>query len=170
MFPRLSRLNTKFLFLYLPKQNIAIDKSLNTLERTFILQEVSTTEVIKIQSKSLNSVNQLLDICGTFLYTRARKHSVYFLLRVVKCSLLSFRLQQRSFLNRIHIKQSNTLPYITPNTPKTTAMIIKLTDPLLGKGYTVCPFLEVLGFYFWWYILPIQYEGPYAVYVVSYQN
>jgi hypothetical protein len=27
--------------------------------------------------------------------------------------------------------------YITPNTPKTTAIVMKLTEPLLGKGYTV---------------------------------
>jgi hypothetical protein len=27
--------------------------------------------------------------------------------------------------------------YITPNTPKTTAIVMKLIEPLLGKGYTV---------------------------------
>jgi hypothetical protein len=27
--------------------------------------------------------------------------------------------------------------YITPNTPKPTAIVIKLIEPLLGKGYTV---------------------------------
>jgi hypothetical protein len=48
-----NHLNSKFQSPYLPEPNIAIDESLNTLEGLFILQAISTTEVIKIWNKDL---------------------------------------------------------------------------------------------------------------------
>ena len=106
IYPFISHLNQKFHSLYLPKQNIAIYKSLTLWKGRLSFLQYLPLKSSKFGIKSFELCKSIIGYIWSF--------SVY----TGKATVINS-------------------PLIYSKTPKTAAIVLKLLEPVVGKGFTL---------------------------------